>query len=218
MTDGAVVGESAGTPTRVGVLALQGAFREHARLLSQLGAEVVLVRTPEQLDGLDAVVLPGGESTAQVRIATKTGLMKVLAGRVADGLPALGTCAGLILLAGHVLDAGALDGFDRVGGLDVSVRRNAYGNQLASGERPVRMTDGTIVRGMFIRAPRIEQLADDVEVLAYDSGPDADVPVVVRQGNVIGCAFHPELVGEAVLHRLLLHAAARTRGTAYRPS
>ena len=189
----------------VGVVALQGAFREHAQVLAALGLRVRLIKTPTDLDGVDAVVLPGGESTAQVRIAAQTHLMEALRERIADGMPALGTCAGLILLAKEVLDPAALAGFDRIGVLDVAVRRNAYGRQLASGERHVTLSDGTTTRGVFIRAPRIESVADGVEILARDG----DVPVVVRSGNVIGCAFHPELTGDATLHRMMLAGVMR---------
>lgn len=183
-----------------GVLALQGAFREHAQVIGSLGADVRLVKNPADLDGVDVLVLPGGESTAQVRIAAKTQLMEAVRERVAAGTPVLGTCAGLILLAKDVLDPAALAGFERIGLLNVAVRRNAYGNQLASGERDVTMADGSTARGVFIRAPRIEAMGDGVDVLARDG----DVPVVVRQGNIIGCSFHPELTGDPTLHRLLV--------------
>ena len=203
MTANAHPGRDATTSVTAGVLALQGAFREHAAVLRRLGVDVRLVKTPSDLAGVDALVLPGGESTAQVRIAAKTHLMEAIRGRIADGLPVLGTCAGLILLADEVLDPAALAGFERPGGLDVTVRRNAYGGQLASGERDVTLADGSVMRGVFIRAPRIEQVGEGVSVLASDG----DVPVVVRQGNLIGCAFHPELIGDSTLHSLLLGAA-----------
>lgn len=185
---------------RAGVLALQGAVTEHQRVLESLGAQVELVRTPLQLEGLDVLVLPGGESTAMARLAASSGLMTAIRERVGDGLAVLGTCAGLILLADQVLDAEALDGQQRIGGLDVAVRRNAYGNQLSSGEHPVEMSDTTTMRGVFIRAPRIERVGAGVDVLARRDG----LPVVVLQERVVGCAFHPELAGDDRLHRLLL--------------
>ena len=188
------------TRVRVGVLAVQGAFREHLQVLDGLGVRTRMVKTPADLDGVDAMVLPGGESTAQVRIAAKTHLMEALQERRADGMPMLGTCAGLILLAQDVLDPAALAGYERIGGLDVTVRRNAYGRQLASGERTVEMADGSAARGLFIRAPRIEQVGAGVDVLAREAG----VPVVVQHSALIGCAFHPELLGDATLHRMLL--------------
>lgn len=186
--------------TRVGVLALQGAVREHLTCLTQLGVDTVEVRDTAALAGVDALVLPGGESTAMARLAAPHGLLEAVRERVDDGMPILGTCAGLILLADEVLDPAALAGFATIGGLDVSVRRNAYGAQLASGEREVTFADGSTGRGVFIRAPRIERVGAEVEVVATVDG----TPVVVRQGAIIGCAFHPELAGDTRLHRLLI--------------
>lgn len=139
------------------------------------------------------------------RLAAPSGLMTAIRERVGDGLAVLGTCAGLILLADEVLDAEALDGQPRIGGLDVAVRRNAYGNQLSSGEHRVEVSDTTTMRGIFIRAPRLERLGAGVEVLARRDGR----PVVVRQDRIIGCAFHPELAGDDRLHRLVLELAAQ---------
>ena len=193
---------------QVGVLALQGAFREHLAVLARLGVPAQPVRRPAELDEVDALVLPGGESTAMARIAAPSGLLDRVRDRVDAGMPALGTCAGLILLADRVLDPAALAGFATVGGLDVVVRRNAYGAQLHSGEREVRLTDGGAMRGVFIRAPRVEQTGPQVEVLARLD----DTPVVVRQGGLIGCAFHPELAGDARLHDLLVSLVPAAAG------
>lgn len=194
---------SAVTAPRVGVVALQGAVREHVATLASIGAEAVAIRHPSQLADVSALVLPGGESTAMARLAAVDGLFEAVRVRVDAVLPVLGTCAGLILLADEVADPAALAGYATVGGLDVTVRRNAYGAQLASGERSVTLSSGEVMRGVFIRAPRIERVGARVEVLASVDG----TPVVVRQGRVIGCAFHPELAGDARLHRLLLAAA-----------
>lgn len=181
---------------RVGVLALQGAFREHLLMLDSLGAESRKVTRSEHLDGLDAVVLPGGESTAMVRIAAGGDLFERLRERMGDGLPVFGTCAGLILLADRLSDD-LLGGYERLGGLDVTVARNAYGRQRESFTAPLTVSgledsfDGT-----FIRAPQILGVGAEVEVLARHDGK----PVLVRQGNVWGGSFHPELGGDLRIH------------------
>ncbi|MGO3846431.1 pyridoxal 5'-phosphate synthase glutaminase subunit PdxT [Agrococcus casei] len=187
-------------PTRrIGVLALQGAVSEHASMLSALGAEPVLVRRPEQLDGLDALVVPGGESSAVARMAARVDLLPAVRGCIDAGMPVLGTCAGLILLAERVVDAGALDGFDRIGGLDVTVRRNGYGGQLASFEADVEL-DTASMHVAFIRAPIIEHVGSDARVLATHESR----PVAVQQARVLAAAFHPEITGVDRLHRMLL--------------
>lgn len=188
---------------RVGVVALQGAVREHLELLEGLGATPRRVRTPSDLEMLDAVVLPGGESTTIARLAKSSGLLTELRRRIDGGLPVLGTCAGLILLADRIVDAESLMGLPTVGGLDVTVRRNAYGRQLASGVSEIELSGGVRARGVFIRAPRIEQRGADVTVVATR----ASEPVAVQQGNVIAATFHPELVGDASLHALLIALA-----------
>ena len=203
----------------VGILALQGAVREHAAVLRLLGHEVSLVRTPADLAGLDGLVLPGGESTAIARLARPSGLLTAIRARMDDGFPVFGTCAGLILLADDVADPAALAGLPTIGGLNVTVRRNAFGAQLASGEAEVGLvgrsassgdpragatpssgTPGPTMRGVFIRAPRIERVGAGVEVVAVRG----DEPVAVRQGGVVACTFHPELVPDPTLHRLWL--------------
>lgn len=189
-------------PPVVGVLALQGAVAEHQRALHHSGAQTRLVRRVAELDGLDGLVVPGGESTAIARLAAPAHLMPAIRRKHDQGMALFGTCAGLILLAEEVSDAEALQGFDRIGGLEVQVRRNAYGTQLNSFE------DQLAVRGLdsplpavFIRAPVVEDVcADHVEVLARTHGQ----PAVVRQGNILAASFHPELTQDTRLHELFL--------------
>ncbi len=186
---------------RVGVLALQGDFREHAAALSRLGAEPALVRTSDQLNGIGALVIPGGESTAIGKLADWHGLVEPLRTAINGGLPTLGTCAGMIFLAGATAS-----GRDQVqlGVLDVVVRRNAFGRQVDSFEADIAVAGlDEPVRGVFIRAPWIEKVGDGVEVLADVDGH----PVVVRQGAIVATSFHPELTGDGRIHRLLLDVA-----------
>ncbi len=171
---------------RIGVLAVQGNFREHVAMLRRLRADVVEVRKPEQLEGLDGLVVPGGESTAIGRLVHVSGLEEPLARF--EG-PLLGTCAGMIL-------------FDRrhLGFLDVEVARNAYGRQVASFEANVDLAGEEPIRGVFIRAPRVEDVGTDVEVL----GRLDDEPVLVRQGRVLAASFHPELTDDTRVHEKFL--------------
>jgi 5'-phosphate synthase pdxT subunit len=182
---------------KVGVLALQGAFREHREVLDALGVATVEVRVPEHLSGIDALVLPGGESTTMTRLLETSGLREPLVDRLRDGLPAFGTCAGLILLAAEVRDGRA----DQVplGALDVTVRRNGYGRQRDSFEAVLTATGltGAGFPGVFIRAPVVERVGPDVEVLAVHD----DRPVLVRQGAVWASTFHPELSGDLRVHQ-----------------
>jgi pyridoxal 5'-phosphate synthase pdxT subunit len=179
-------------PFRIGVLALQGNFREHAAMLRRLDADVVEVRKPEHLSGLDGLVVPGGESTAIGRLIRLYGLEEGL--RRFDG-PMLGTCAGMILLDR-----------DHVGRADVSVRRNAYGRQVASFEADLELEgEEKPLRGVFIRAPWIEEVGPDVEVLAEYGGR----PVLVRDGDVIVASFHPELTDDPRVHELFLELVER---------
>ncbi len=188
-----------GAGLTVGVLALQGAFDIHRRRLELLGANAPLVRTCTDLHGLDAIVLPGGESTTMSRLLTTSGLFDDLKGRLIDGLAVLGTCAGMILCATDVLD-GRPDqrGFDLI---DLTVRRNGYGRQLDSFEADLDI-DGLddAFHAVFIRAPLVERVGPDVEVLARHDG----VPVLVRSARCTVAAFHPELTDDARLHRLFL--------------
>jgi 5'-phosphate synthase pdxT subunit len=192
---------------RPGVLALQGDFREHVRLLRALGTEPLEVRTPEDLARADRLVIPGGESTTIGKLLLRDGLMEPVRRRAAAGMPVLGTCAGMILMAARVLDGGVDQ--PGLGVMDISVRRNAFGRQVDSFEAELEMDDtGESVRGVFIRAPQVEAAGPDVRVLARLDGR----PVAVQEGSRMALAFHPELIGESRLHRrfLALRPEART--------
>ena len=175
----------------IGVLALQGGFEAHARALEQLGARTRIVRVPEDLDGLDGLVMPGGESTTMTLGIEREALAEPLREFVRAGHPTLGTCAGLIMLDR-----------DHLGLLDVTVRRNAFGRQIGSFEVELDF-EGEPLHAIFIRAPWVEEHGDEVEVLAEVDGH----PVAVRQGNVLAVAFHPELTEERRVHRWLLDHA-----------
>ena len=188
----------------MGVLALQGATRPHAEVLAGLGAEPVEVRTAADLAGVDAIVLPGGESTTVSFLLDSSGLRAPLAERLAEGMPALGTCAGMILLATEVLD-GRPDQAS-LGAIDVTVRRNAFGRQRDSFEADLAIggLDGGPFHAVFIRAPFVERVGEGVEVLATVAGH----PVLCRAGGVLVSSFHPELGDDPRLHRLFLDAIA----------
>ena len=189
--------EAARVP-RIGVLAVQGAVREHVDAIREIGAEPVEVRLPRDLVDLDALILPGGESTAMRRLIDASGLREPIAAMARGGTPMLGTCAGMILLATSVEDGEA----PVFGLLDIGVQRNAYGRQLDSFEADldVEALEGGPLHGVFIRAPGVTQIGPGVEVLARD--PDGR-PVAVRQGRLLATAFHPELTADRRLHRLL---------------
>jgi 5'-phosphate synthase pdxT subunit len=187
---------------RIGVLALQGDVREHSASLEALGHLPVLVKTPGQLDGVDALILPGGESTAIAHLTVTSGLREPLATRIATGMPVFGTCAGLIALSSEVID-GRADQWS-FGALDVAVRRNGYGRQVASFETPIHVAEIGDVPGVFIRAPRIERWGSDVTVLATHDHGDGAHPVLVRQGSAWGCSFHPELTSYTAIHAYFL--------------
>jgi 5'-phosphate synthase pdxT subunit len=196
---------------RVGVLALQGDVREHRHALSSLGCDTVAVRSPAQLDEVDALVLPGGESTAISHLLVTSGLEAPLAARLRDGMPAFGTCAGLVLLASSITDG--RDDQHALGLLDVEVRRNGYGRQVASFEGTCALDGHGTIPAVFIRAPRITRVGPDVEVLATIDVGDGDGvhPVLVRHGGVLGASFHPELTGDRTVHGLFLELAAAGR-------
>jgi len=185
---------------RVGVLALQGDVREHLRALRAAGAEAVEVRRPAELAGVDGLVLPGGESTTIGRLLRIFELLEPLRDAVADGLPVYGSCAGMILLARDVLD-GRPDQ-PLIGGLDVVVRRNAFGRQVDSFEADLDVTGvaGPPVHAVFIRAPWVEKAGDAVTVLARVG----EHPVAVRQGHLLATSFHPELTGDTRMHELFV--------------
>lgn len=183
----------------VGVLALQGAYAAHAEVLSGLCPRVSEVRVPSDLRGLDALVMPGGESTTMSRLLVTSGLFDVLADRIANGLPVFGTCAGMILLASEVLD-GRPDQRS-FGAIDLTVRRNAYGRQVDSFEADLDVTGlDDPFHAVFIRAPLITRVGPGVEVLASHEG----VPVLAGHGSVMVASFHPELTGDGRLHELFL--------------
>jgi pyridoxal 5'-phosphate synthase pdxT subunit len=191
---------------KVGVLALQGAFARHVACLDALGAEPVEVRDAADLTGVDALVLPGGESSTMSMLLDSAGLFDPVGERLDDGMPALGTCAGMILLGREILD-GRPD--QRCfGAVDVAVRRNAFGRQVDSFEVDLHIAgiDGGTVPAVFIRAPFVERAGDAVDVLAEVDGH----PVVCRQGRVLVTAFHPELSDDLRLHRLFLDSLGGT--------
>jgi 5'-phosphate synthase pdxT subunit len=186
---------------KVGVLALQGAFREQRETLDALGVEAHEVRAPAVLAALDALILPGGESTTIGKLLVTSGLLDPVRDRIADGMPVLGTCAGVILLATRVLDGRPEQ--PTLNALDVTVRRNGYGTQLQSFEADLDIVgvSGRPFPGVFIRAPVLEEVGADVEVLARHDGH----PVLVRRGPVWGATFHPELAGDLRVHERFLH-------------
>ena len=190
----------------IGVLALQGDVREHLAVLSRLGVDAIAVRRPEELDACAGLVLPGGESTTMARLARTFGLLEPLRQRIADGMPAFGTCAGMILLADRIVDGAP--GQETVGGLDITVRRNAFGRQVDSFEGPVEVAGlDAPVHGVFIRAPWVEQVGPGVEVLAEAH----DHPVAVRQGPLLATSFHPEVGADDRLHGLFAGLVAAGR-------
>lgn len=186
----------------VGVLALQGDFREHIVMLVELGVKAVEVRTAEELEAVDALVIPGGESTTIGRLASIYGLMEPVRERCAAGMPTLGTCAGMIFLASSTTDGDQ----PQLGALDAQVRRNAFGRQVDSFEADIDVLGfDTPMHAVFIRAPWMEKIGSDVEVLAEVTDLSGDThPVVVRQGRILATSFHPELVADTRLHEMLV--------------
>ena len=181
---------------KAGVLALQGDYREHAAVLAVLGASALLVRTPEDLAAVDCLAIPGGESTTIGRLAGRYGLVEPIRERAVAGMPVLGTCAGMIVMATEVEGGDPLLSI-----LDIGVSRNAYGRQVDSFEADVPLRDEPApLRAVFIRAPVVERVGEGVEVLAELDGR----PVAVEQDHLLAAAFHPELAGEPGLHRRLL--------------
>ena len=181
---------------KVGVLALQGDFREHSLVLRDLGVEPIEVRTADHLAEVEALIIPGGESTTICKLARVHDLVDPIRDRASNGMPVMGTCAGMIVMAGEVLDGEPLLKL-----LDVTVRRNAYGRQVDSFEADVDVEGiDDAVRAVFIRAPWIERYGSGVHVLAEHAGR----PVVLEERNLLAAAFHPELAGETRLHRYFL--------------
>jgi pyridoxal 5'-phosphate synthase pdxT subunit len=191
----------AATPL-VGVLALQGDVPEHVRALRDCGAEPAAVRRPEELDRVDGLIIPGGESTTMWKLIDTFGLAEQLRKRIADGMPVFGSCAGLIMLADRLPDPAS--GQQTLGGIDMTVRRNAFGRQVDSFERDLEIAGlpGPAYRAVFIRAPWVEDVGPDVEVLATDPGTSRIV--AVRQGRALATSFHPELTPDWRIHKMFV--------------
>ncbi len=187
------------SPT-IGVLALQGDVREHLHALRESGVRPAAIRRPEELDAVDALVIPGGESTTIWKLATAFELMEPVRKRIAAGMPAFGSCAGMIMLADRLI--GGVEGQQAFGGIDMTVRRNAFGRQVDSFETEldIRGIEGRRLRAVFIRAPWVESTGPDVEILGRQ-GATARI-VAVRQGPLLATSFHPELTGDTRVHRL----------------
>jgi 5'-phosphate synthase pdxT subunit len=179
---------------KVGVLALQGDFREHILAATQCGHDAIEVRRLAELESIDALIFPGGESTTIVHLAKTFDLFEPIRKRIAQGLPVYGSCAGMILLADRILDGAK--GQETFGGLDITVRRNAFGRQVDSFESELEFK-GKTMSAVFIRAPWVEQSGPSVEILAEAAGH----PVAVRQGNLLATSFHPELTSNLEIHR-----------------
>jgi len=200
---------------RIGVLALQGDVREHLRALSAAGADAVPVRRPAELDSVDGLVLPGGESTTIVKLARTFDLLEPLRARIKDGLPTYGSCAGMILLADRI-DAGGSPLEETFGGIDISVRRNAFGRQVDSFEEDVAVDgiDGEPVHAVFIRAPWVEDVGPAATPLGrVTTGDSAGRIVAVRQQHLLATSFHPELTGDGRIHGYFVDMVKGARST-----
>jgi len=184
---------------KIGVLALQGDFREHIEATKLAGHAALAVRRPEELAEVDALILPGGESTTIAQLAQIFNLLQPIKDRIAAGMPVYGSCAGMILLADRIEDGAA--GQATFGGIDMTVRRNAFGRQVDSFECDLTFNESAL-RAVFIRAPWVEEVGAKVEVLAQIQGGDGKAhPVAVRQGSLLATSFHPELTGDLRVHR-----------------
>jgi len=200
------------TDPTIGVFALQGDVREHLRVLGELGVAPLAVRRPSELEACDGLVIPGGESTTMAKLARTFELFEPLRDRIKQGMPTFGTCAGMIMLADRIEDGAP--GQETLGGLDITVRRNAFGRQVDSfeGDLDFAGLDGP-AHAIFIRAPWVEQVGEDVEPLArVDHGPAAGRIVAVRQGPLMATSFHPEVGGDTRIHRLFVDLV-RVTGT-----
>ena len=187
---------------KVGVLALQGDFREHIAASVSCGHDAFALRRPEELADIDALILPGGESTTIALLAATYQLMEPIRKRISEGLPVYGSCAGMILLADRIMDGA--EGQQTFGGIDMTVRRNAFGRQVESFEDEIDFA-GMKVNGVFIRAPWVEEVGSSVEVLASESGH----PVAVRQGRLFATSFHPEITGDLRVHQYFFDEICR---------
>jgi 5'-phosphate synthase pdxT subunit len=199
---------------KVGVLSLQGDFREHIRSVELCGHEAFGLNRAEELQGIDALILPGGESTTIAKLARSFGLLEPIQSAIKAGLPVYGSCAGMILLADEI--EGAALGQESFGGIDMKVRRNAFGRQVDSFESDIefRAVAGPAIRGVFIRAPWVESLGAGVEVLATVATESGNHPVAVRQGNLLATSFHPEITDDFRVHSFFLdEIAAKSTAT-----
>jgi pyridoxal 5'-phosphate synthase pdxT subunit len=190
---------------KVGVLALQGDVREHIAALRSCEVEAVAVRRASEIESIDALVLPGGESTTIAQLADVFGIFDLIKNKINNGMPVYGSCAGMILLADQILDA--KEGQKSFGGLDITVRRNAFGRQVDSFESDIAFADGSdeLIRAVFIRAPWVEKVSDSVQVLAaIDTHP-----VAVRSETALATSFHPEITGDNRIHRYFIEQVAR---------
>jgi 5'-phosphate synthase pdxT subunit len=190
---------------KVGVLALQGDVREHIEALSSCGVEALAVRRAGEIEIIDALVLPGGESTTIAQLAEVFGIFDLIKNKINSGMPVYGSCAGMILLADQILDA--KEGQKSFGGLDITVRRNAFGRQVDSFESDISFNDGSdeLIRAVFIRAPWVEKVSDSVKVLASIDNH----PVAVRSNTALATSFHPEITGDLRVHRYFIEQVAR---------
>lgn len=188
----------------VGVLALQGDFREHISALGDCGVTGKLVKTATEIAAIDALIIPGGESTTISKLAKAFGLFELISKRISEGMPTYGSCAGMILVAKTILDPASDQ--DTFGGIDMEVRRNAFGRQTESFEVDLdfKTISGAPIRGVFIRAPWVESHGSQVEILSSVEISGVQHPVAVRQGRVLATAFHPELTGDNRVHRYFL--------------
>ena len=195
----------------IGVFALQGDVREHLHVLTGCGANAISVRRPEELALCDALVLPGGESTTMYKLARTFDLFEPLQKRIADGMPTLGTCAGMIMLADRI--EGGIDGQETLGGLDITVRRNAFGRQVDSFEGDIDFLPfDSPIHAVFIRAPWVESVGDGVDVLAtVPIGKGSGRIVAVQQGHLMATSFHPEVGGDDRIHRYFVDQIVLTR-------
>ena len=193
----------------VGVLALQGDFREHLFALAECGVEAIAVKSLEEINRIDALVLPGGESTTIAKLARTFGLFDRIQERIQSGLPTYGSCAGMILLADRI--TGAAVGQESFGGMDITVRRNAFGRQVDSFEANLNMKGITspAIRAIFIRAPWVESVGSGVEVLASVEFDGELHPVAVQQGNLLATSFHPEITGDNRVHRYFIETICK---------
>lgn len=200
--------------TVIGVLALQGDVREHRRIMESLGTRTVAVRRPTDLDDVDALIIPGGESTTIDKLLRAFELAEPLRERIKRGMPAYGSCAGMILLADRI--EGGIDGQQTLGGIDMTVRRNAFGRQIDSFEADLEfpaLARGGAAHAVFIRAPWVEDVGVGAQVLARVAGGPADGRIVaVRHGSLLATAFHPELTGDERVHRLFLDIVKESKG------